>query len=105
MSISKDGQDITARFFQIIDMLAEARQLRGFQTFTTRYGLNRRNLQHVKDCPENSVLKPEILALLVRDFGVSGTWLLTGQGPIFQDGTDKPEQGVWKNKPRSAAPK
>ena len=100
MNISKEGQDITKRFFQAIDILTKARHFRGLQTFTTIYGLNRRNLQHVKDSPANTVLKPEILMLLVKHHNVSGTWLLTGEGTIFQDGTDDPEPAVWRNKPR-----
>lgn len=100
MIISEDGQQITKRFFQAIDILAEAKYFRGLQTFTNRYGLNRWNIMHLKDSPANTVLKPEVIALLVRDYGVSGTWLLTGEGHIFQDGTDKPEPVIWKNKSR-----
>lgn len=102
MSISKEGQAITMRFFQAIDILTKANYFRGLQTFTKRYGLNRRNLQHVKDSPANSVLKPEVIAHLVCDYGISGTWLLTGEGSIFQDGTDQPEPVVWKNKSRQS---
>ena len=100
MSISKDGQDITMRFFKAIDILTEANYFRGLQTFTARYDLNRRNLQHVKKSPANTVLKPEVMAHLVCDYGISGTWLLTGEGSVFQNGTDKPEPVVWRNKSR-----
>ena len=100
MSISKEGQDITMRFFRAIDILTEANYFRGLQTFTARYGLNRRNLKHVKDSPANTVLKPEVMAHLVCDYGISGTWLLTGEGSGFQDGTDKTEPVVWRNKSR-----
>ena len=100
MSISKEGQDITMRFFRAIDILTEANYFRGLQTFTARYGLNRRNLKHVKDSPANTVLKPEVMAHLVCDYGISGTWLLTGEGSVFQDGTDMTEPVVWRNKSR-----
>lgn len=100
MRISNEGQEITMRFFKAIDILTEANYFRGLQTFTARYGLNRRNLQHVKDSPANTVLKPEVMAHLVCDYGISGTWLLTGEGPVFQDGTDKPEPVKWRNKSR-----
>ena len=103
MSINADGLAITERFFRVIDMLSEARHLRGLQTYTSKYGFNRWNLMHVKDSPDNSVLKPEILTPLVRDFGVSGTWLLTGEGPVFQDGSDIPEPVRWRNRPRNQA--
>ena len=100
MLISEEGQAITQRFFKAVEILTEANYFRGLQTFTNRFGLNRRNLQKVKESPANTVLKPEILALLVCHYGVSGTWLLTGEGSVFQDGTDKPEPVVWKNKSR-----
>ena len=100
MSINTDGLAITDRFFRVIDMLTEARHLRGLQTYTSKYGFNRRNLQHVRESPDNSVLKPEILVPLVRDYGVSGSWLLTGDGHVFSDGTDIPPVVKWKNKSR-----
>lgn len=100
MSINTDGLAVTERFFRVIDMLTDARHLRGLQTYTSKYGINRRNLQHVKESPDNTVLKPEVLTPLVRDFGVSGTWLLTGDGPVFRDGTDVPVPVKWKNRSR-----
>ena len=100
MKISCDGVAITERFFKVIDILSEAKILRGLQTFTSRHGLNRRNLQHVKDSPNNTVLKPEVLSMLVTHYNVSGDWLLTGQGHVFRDGTDKPEPVKWRNKSR-----
>ena len=36
MSISKEGQDITLRFFKAINILTEANYFRGLQTFTAR---------------------------------------------------------------------
>lgn len=104
ISISPDGVAISERFFKVIDILTEAKYFRGLQTFTVKYGLNRRNIQRIKAYPGKTVLKTEILALLVRDFNVSGEWLLTGEGPIFRDGTDKPESVVWRNKVRQPKP-
>lgn len=101
MIISEEGVAITNRFFMAIDMLSEARYLRGLQTFTNRYGLNRRNIMHIKDVPEKAVLKPELLVPLVRDYNVSAEWLLTGEGAVFKDGTDKPVPVVWRNKRRA----
>lgn len=100
MCISPEGVAITERFFKAIDILTEAGHFRGLQTFTTLYGINRRNLIHVKDSPHNSVLKPEVLVLLVKHHNVSAMWLLTGEGSVFQDGTNIPPAKVRKNKPR-----
>lgn len=88
MNISPSGVEITNRFFKAIEILVENGYMRGLQTFTRRYNLNRRNIQHIKGSPSNTVLKPELLANLVTDFNISAYWLLTGNGPVFQDGTD-----------------
>ena len=100
MNISQDGIAITNRFFKAIDILAGAGHLRGLQTFTKLHGLNRRNIMHIKESPHNTVLKPEVLMLLVVHHNVSPMWLLTGNGAIFQDGNDMPPKRVWRNKPR-----
>ena len=104
MSINADGLAVTERFFKAIDLLTDSRHLRGLQTYTSKYGFNRRNIQHVRESPDNSVLKPEILTPLVRDYGVSGTWLLTGEGSVFQDGSNKPTPVKWRNKRSQARP-
>lgn len=100
MIISPEGVEITKRFFKAIEILTEAKHLRGLQTFTNLYNLNRRNIQHIKESPENTVLKPETLVLLVKHHNVSPMWLLTGKGTVFQDGTNIPPTLKWRNKPR-----
>lgn len=84
MKISQEGIDVTRRFFEAIDALKAEKKLRGLQTFTTRYGLNRWNVNTVKWNPETSVLKPEWIVYLVRDYGISADWLLLGKGRIFK---------------------
>lgn len=80
MNISKEGVEITKRFFEAIEILKEQEKLRGLQTFTRRYGMNYWNMNTLKNAPETHVLKPECLCYLVRDYGVSSVWLLTGKG-------------------------
>ncbi len=84
MKISKEGIEVTKRFFEAIDLLKQKRIIRGLQSFTNRYGINRWNMNTVKSNPEKSVLKPEWIVFLVRDFKVSAKWLLLGEGDIFE---------------------
>jgi len=88
IKISHEGVAITERFFEAIDLLIASRQLRGFKTFTSRYDVNRRNLRHVQLNPQNAVLKPELLAILARDFNISSEWLLLGTGTMFYQKND-----------------
>lgn len=83
MNISPEGIAITKRFFEAIEMLKAQKQIRGLQTFTTKYDINRWNLVTVKQNPESSVLKPELIAILVRDFNISAEWIMLGRGGMF----------------------
>ncbi|MEG1729985.1 MAG: hypothetical protein RR280_10655, partial [Bacteroidaceae bacterium] len=76
MNISKEGIAVTNRFFEAIDMLKAQKVIRGLQTFTNANDINRWNLNTVKAQPEVSVLKPEWIVYLVRDYGISADWIL-----------------------------
>lgn len=84
MNISNDGIAVTKRFFEAIDMLKAQKVIRGLQTFTKAYDINRWNMNTVKARPEVSVLKPEWIVYLVRDYGVSSDWILLGKEPMFK---------------------
>lgn len=85
MIIQPEGVDITKRFFLAIDTLRSLHKLRGLQTFTKLYNLNKWNMNTIKNDPEGHILKTECLAFLVRDFGISAEWLLIGQGDMFSN--------------------
>lgn len=85
MIISKEGIAITERFFTAVALLVKSGRIKGLKTITTKFGLERRNILKAKAHPECTVVKPELLALLVREYGVSAEWLLMGEGPVFKD--------------------
>lgn len=84
MKISKTGVEITERFFIALECLKQAKTIRGIKTFTDENDINRWNLYTVKDNPESSILKPEWLSILVKDYGISAEWLLTGKGRMMK---------------------
>lgn len=83
MNISPEGIMITERFFQAISELKSMKKIRGLQTFTRGHGINRWNLNSVKSSPSTRVLKPEWICFLVKDYGVSAEWIITGKGEMF----------------------
>ena len=84
-AVTDEGAAITIRFFHTLDVLRQRRMIRGLQTFTRAYGLNYWNVSTLKKNPYEHFLKPEYLAFLVQDYGVSAEYLLTGVGSMFSD--------------------
>ena len=96
-SLNKNGnmeqnKDLTVaiveRFFTALRILIEGKVMRGLQTFTRTYGLNRRNVQRLQHEPQSGIFRAGWLTYLVEDFRISPTWLLTGRGGVFLDGWD-----------------
>ena len=83
---TEDSQVIIARFFQALYYLKAEGKIRGTQTFTREHGINRWNLNTLEKNPASDIFQPAWLGYLVRDYGVSARWLLTGQGNIIARG-------------------
>ena len=77
---------IVERFFTALRILIDGKVMRGLQTFTRTYGLNRRNVQRLQHEPQSGIFRAGWLTYLVEDFRISPTWLLTGRGGVFLDG-------------------
>lgn len=80
---TEDSQKIVGRFFEALHALIAAKTIRGKQTFTREYGINRWNLNTLEGDHTRDIFQPAWLTYLVRDFGVSATWLLTGVGGMY----------------------
>lgn len=77
---------IVLRFFQAVDILKANKIIRGKQTFTRRYNINRRNFCTCEKEPERDIFQVAWLENLVKDYKISPMWLLTGQGSFFETG-------------------
>ena len=77
---TQDSQQVISRFFEALQVLIDRKTIRGKQTFTTRYGINRWNMNSLQKDMERDIFQPAWLTYLVRDYNISATWLLTGIG-------------------------
>jgi hypothetical protein len=80
---TEHSQIIVNRFFEALRILKANKLIRGKQTFTTRYGINRWNMLTLEKEPERDIFQVAWLTYLVEDYNVSPTWLLTGKGEFF----------------------
>lgn len=80
---TEDSIQLVNRFFGALDALKETKKIRGVQTFTNKYDIDRRNLLKMRANPETYTFQAAWLMYLVQDYGVSARWLLTGKGNIF----------------------
>lgn len=80
---TEESQVVIRRFFEAIYALKADKKIRGKQTFTRRYGINRWNLNTLEKQPERDIFQAAWLTYLVRDYGVSAKWLLTGVGEFY----------------------
>ena len=83
MSQTAESQAVVRRFFEALYRLKDEKRIRGKQTFTRQYGINRWNLNTLEKEPERDIFQVAWLTYLVRDFGVSPMWLLTGRGNFY----------------------
>ena len=95
---NEGSQKVVARFFEALYLLKAQKVIRGKQTFTRRYGINRWNLNTLEKHPESDMFQCEWLGHLVRDYGVSARWLLTGLGSMLES-VDKPSPNAKKAHP------
>lgn len=80
---NNDSQKIVKRFFEAIYRLKADKVIRGKQTFTRKYGINRWNFNTLEKEPERDIFQAAWLSYLVRDYNVSARWLLTGEGEFY----------------------
>ena len=88
---NNDSQTVVKRFFIAIYRLKADKIIRGKQTFTRKYGINRWNLNTLEKEPERDIFQAAWLTYLVRDYGVSARWLLTGDGEFYARRVEQPK--------------
>jgi hypothetical protein len=75
--------EIINRFYEALDFLKESKQLRGIQTFTNKYEINKRNFYAVRKNPCSDMFQLIWISHLINDYGISAEWLMTGKGGML----------------------
>jgi hypothetical protein len=82
---------IQKRFFRALNECIKRKKILGIKTFCSEYNLNRTKYSKLRTAIENPerdtgyrVIDLDALTYLVRDYGVSADWLLTGKGSMFK---------------------
>ena len=91
------SQEIVRRFFEALRRLKADKVIRGKQTFTARYGINRWNLNTLEKDVSRDIFQVAWLGFLVADYKVSPCWLLVGEGAFYQDGWDADSVKILQN--------
>lgn len=79
-----DSEKIVIRFFDALKKLKEYKIIRGKQTFTDKYGINRWNLNTLEKETTRDIFQVAWLSYLAEDFKISSDWLLCGKGSFFK---------------------
>lgn len=78
------GESVTDRFFAAYEQLLQLGRTNQHR-LCRELGADRRNFDKQAADHARRILRPEWLAVLVLQYGVSADWLLTGRGPMFQE--------------------
>ena len=76
------SQKIIERFFKALYYLKEQKIIRGKQTFTNKFNINRWNLNTLEKDKTRDIFQTAWLTYLVVEYNISAEWLLTGRGAI-----------------------
>ena len=71
------------RFFQAFDQLRKDRKITSITAFCEKYQIDKRHLYTQRKEMSRGFFEVGWLVILIRDFGVSADWLLTGSGSIY----------------------
>lgn len=81
MNEPQECLDITQRFYLALELIKEQKRIRGLKTFSEKYGIN---YWSFKSRSKHRIrINQEWLTFLVRDYDVSASWLLIGEGQVF----------------------
>ena len=83
MANSNSTKQIISRFYEALDAIIAQKKIRGVNTYCRLYEIDRRNLIAQRKDLERGWFQVSWLVPMVREYGVSSSWLLTGFRSMF----------------------
>lgn len=80
---TETDQKVLSRFYEALDVLIDRRAVGGVQPYCELFGIDKRNLYHQRNNPEIGHFHFDWIVPMVTNYGISATWLLTGEGDMF----------------------
>ena len=77
------SKQIMERFYSALDAIIESKKIRGVNTYCRLYEIDRRNFIAQRKDLDRGWFQVSWLQPMVREYGVSAKWLLTGIGKMF----------------------
>lgn len=74
---------VIGRFYEALETLIDRRAVGGIQPYCDMYGIDKRNLYAQRKNPDVAHFHFDWIVPMVTSYGISSTWLLTGEGDMF----------------------
>lgn len=77
-------KQIIERFYSALDAIIAKKDIRGVATYCRLYDIDRRNFVAQRKDLSRGWFQIQWLHPMVKEYGVSAEWLLTGRGRMFK---------------------
>lgn len=77
------SKQIMERFYSALDAIIESKKIRGVNTYCRLHEIDRRNFIAQRKDLDRGWFQVSWLQPMVKEYGVSARWLLTGFGRMF----------------------